>query len=175
MRKKVTKKELSKFMKLLAASARSFGRIYFTGGSTALLYDFREQTIDIDIKLDPEPEGVFEAIAKIKKQLNINVELASPDNFIPVSKDWHLRSNLIEKGKFVEFYHYDFYSQALAKIERGHEQDISDVTNFVEKNLIDLEKLSEEFDIIKKSIVRYPALNQSDFQKKVDSFIKKFK
>lgn len=38
----------------LAAAARSPGKVCFTGGATALLLGFREQTIDIDLKLDPD-------------------------------------------------------------------------------------------------------------------------
>ena len=70
-------------MQELAKAAKSPGKVYFTGGATALLLGFREQTIDIDLKLDPEPKGAFEAIAVLKDQLNLNVELASPDDFIP--------------------------------------------------------------------------------------------
>jgi len=52
-------------MRELAAAARGPGKIYFTGGSTALLLGFRQQTIDIDVKMDPEPRGAFEAIAEL--------------------------------------------------------------------------------------------------------------
>lgn len=61
-------------MQELAGAARSPGNVYFTGGATALLLGFREQTIDIDLKLDPEPGGVFEAIAVLKNRLNLDVE-----------------------------------------------------------------------------------------------------
>jgi hypothetical protein len=37
----------------------------------------------VDIRLDPEPPGIFQAIAKMKKELNINIELASPQDFLP--------------------------------------------------------------------------------------------
>lgn len=57
------------FMEELASAARSPGKVYFTGGATALLLGFREQTIDIDLKLDPEPAGAFEAIAALKNRL----------------------------------------------------------------------------------------------------------
>lgn len=76
MRRKVTVAALRQFMQELAAAARSPGSVYFTGGATALLLGFREQTIDIDLKLDPEPEGAFEAIATLKNRLDINVELS---------------------------------------------------------------------------------------------------
>ncbi len=59
------------------------GTVYLNGGATALIFGWREKTIDIDIKADPEPQGFFEAIAELKETLDTNVELASPDLFIP--------------------------------------------------------------------------------------------
>jgi hypothetical protein len=49
-------------------------RFYLVGG---------KKTIDLDMKADPEPLGFFEAIAELKDSLDTNVELASPDLFIP--------------------------------------------------------------------------------------------
>src|SRR6266568_6138182 len=95
MRRKVTVATLKQFMQELAAAAQSPGKVYFTGGATALLLGFREQTIDVDLKLDPEPEGAFEAIAVLKDRLNLNVELASPDDFIPPAPNWRERSQHI--------------------------------------------------------------------------------
>src|SRR5216117_3445690 len=131
MRRRVTVEALHQFMRELAAAARSPGKVYLTGGATALLLGFREQTIDVDIKLDPEPEGAFEAIAVLKNELNLNVELASPDNFIPAAPDWRDRSQHIATIGRVQFFHYDFSLQALAKLERGHAQDLEDVINFL--------------------------------------------
>lgn len=48
-------------MEELGKRATSPGTVYLTGGSTALLLGFREQTVDIDIKLEPEPAGAFQA------------------------------------------------------------------------------------------------------------------
>src|SRR5881409_503517 len=108
MRKQVTIETLKQFMQQLAAAARSPGQVYFTGGATALLLGFREQTIDIDLKLDPEPAGAFEAIATLKQSLNLNVELASPDDFIPPAANWRERSRHIASIGGVQFFHYDF-------------------------------------------------------------------
>jgi hypothetical protein len=94
-------------MKELAAAARSPGKVYFTGGATALLLGFREQTIDIDLKLDPEPAGAFEAIAALKDRLQLNVKLASPADFIPATDDWRERSRPVASIGCVEFFHYD--------------------------------------------------------------------
>lgn len=40
-------------------------------------------TIDVDLKADPEPSGFFEAIAILKDELSVNIELANPSDFIP--------------------------------------------------------------------------------------------
>jgi len=66
------------FMRALGNEARGEGRVYFTGGASAVLIGWRASTIDIDLKLDPEPPGAFEAIATLKDRLSVNVELAAP-------------------------------------------------------------------------------------------------
>ena len=56
----VDRGKLDAIMSQLGSRATTPGTVYITGSSTALLLGIRDQTIDIDIKLDPEPEGVFE-------------------------------------------------------------------------------------------------------------------
>lgn len=51
MRRSVSVETLKQFMRELAAAARSPGKVCFTGGATALLLGFRQQTIDIALKL----------------------------------------------------------------------------------------------------------------------------
>jgi len=158
----------------LAASVRGPGNIYFRGGATALLLGFREQTIDVDIKLDPEPEGVFEAIAQLKNRLDLNIELASPDDFIPATSDWREKSLIVASIGKVQFFHYDLTLQALAKLERNHEQDVEDVRNLVRGGYVTAEELSRKFARIEPQLLRYPAINAKDFRKKVDDFLKRF-
>lgn len=70
-------------MRLPGGAVRSHGRICLVGGSSAVLLGWRETTVAVGLRLDPEPAGAFEAIARTKEALNINVELAAPDDFIP--------------------------------------------------------------------------------------------
>jgi hypothetical protein len=174
MRRKVTVERLKKFMDELAAAARSPGKVYFAGGATALLLGFREQTIDVDIKLDPEPGGVFEAIAQLKNRLDLNVELASPDDFIPATPDWREKSPLIASVGKVEFFHYYLVLQALAKLERGNEQDIEDVRSLLQGGYVTTEGLIRKFAQIEPELIRYPAVDAADFRKKVEDFLKGF-
>jgi hypothetical protein len=172
MRRKVTKETLQQFMEELAAAARSPGKVYLTGGATALLLGFREQTIDIDLKLDPEPEGAFEAIATLKNRLNLNVELASPDDFIPRTPDWRERARHIASIGLIQFFHYDLTLQALAKLERGHAQDLEDVKSLMREGSVTREGLRTLFAQIEPNLMRYPAVDPLQFKQKVEDFLK---
>lgn len=48
-------------------------------GGIALLLGWRETTIDVDLKFDPEPAGVFVAIPGLKRALHINA-MKSPSS-----------------------------------------------------------------------------------------------
>lgn len=74
------------FMRALGREASSEVRCYFTGGATAVLLGWRRSTIDVDLKLVPEADEVLRAIPRLKEELRINVELASPLDFIPVPR-----------------------------------------------------------------------------------------
>ena len=62
-------------------------RVYLAGGATALLHGWRGSTIDVDIKIVPDVDRLFRAMPKIKERLQLNDELASPDDFIPLRED----------------------------------------------------------------------------------------
>ena len=146
------------------------GTIYLTGGATALLYGWRAATIDIDIKPDPEPPGLFEAIAAIKDELDVNVELASPDQFIPAVPGWHERSLFVVSRGPVSYYHYDPYGQVLAKLQRGYDRDLRDAHAFVRDGLVNPRELRRHFDEIAPLLVRYPAIDPASFEGAVAAF-----
>lgn len=145
-------------MQALGEAVRQPGRIYFTGGVTALLLGWREVTIDIDLKAEPEPAGFFEALPRLKEQLAVNLEMACPSDFIPELPGWRDRSLFIARYGVLDFYHYDFYSQALAKIERGHARDRHDVQCMLRDGLVEPERLRELFEGIQPALICYPAI-----------------
>jgi len=155
----------------LASRARSKGKVYFTGGATALLLGAREQTIDLDVKFAPEPLGVFEAIGRLKNELDINVELAAPDDFIAVTDDWPEKSVLIKAIGPLEFYHFDLRAQALSKIERGHQQDLKDASFFLKHGEITREEFWTYFLAVKPKLIRYPAIDADGLERKVKAFL----
>ena len=58
-------------------------RVYLTGGACAVLQGWRDSTLDVDLKLVPDSDALLQAIPRLKESLEINVELAAPDQFIP--------------------------------------------------------------------------------------------
>lgn len=154
-------------MHALGAAVREHGRVYFTGGVSAVLHGWRETTVDIGLQANPEPAGFFEELPRLKEQLAINIELASPPDFIPVLPGWQERSVFIARHGRVDFFHYDFYSQALAKIERSHERDRGDVARMLQSGLVEKSRLGALFTTIEPALLRYPAIDPLAFARKV--------
>jgi hypothetical protein len=163
---------IQQFMKALGREADQSAQVYLTGGATAVLYGWRESTIDVDMKMVPDLDRVFRSIPEIKERLQINIELASPDDFIPVREDWPDRSPFIAREGPLAFHHFDLYAQALAKIERGHAQDAVDVREMFERRLIETAKLLEYFSAIEPRLYRYPAIDPKSFRLAVDGAVR---
>lgn len=158
------------FMKRLGREVRGPGRVYLTGGTSAVLVGWRDSTVDADLKLDPEPPGAFEALARLKGELDLNIELASPDDFVPAPPDWRERSTFIERVGEVDFFHFDFRTQALAKIERGHDRDLRDVDAMLARGLVDVDAIVSAFETAEPRLVRYPSLDAGAFRAKVEAY-----
>src|ERR1043166_5733906 len=157
------------FMAALAAEAREDGRVYLTGGATAVLSGWRESTIDVDLKLVPEQESLLRALPRLKESLELNVELASPDHFIPVPPGWEDRSPFIERIGPLSFHHFDPFAQLLAKIERGHRQDVADVREMLGRGFVERTSALEYFRRIEPELYRYPAIDPAAFRRSVEA------
>lgn len=123
MREVADADRIHRLMRALGAEADREGRIYFTGGATAVLLGWRRSTIDVDLRFEPEVDRLLRALPRLKEEHRINIELASPADFIPVPSGWADRSLFIATAGKVSFFHFDPYAQALAKVERSHVQD----------------------------------------------------
>jgi len=172
MRKPTNKERIIEFMRQLGKRAKVECRVYLTGGATAVLMGWRDATVDIDLRFEPELDEIFRALREIKESLDLNIELAAPSDFIPLVPGWRDRSSYIGREGKVSFYNYDPYSQALAKIERGHDQDMSDVHMMFETGLIERAKLIELFDEIEPLLYKYPAIDPQKFANAVHQAIK---
>jgi hypothetical protein len=169
MRAPVDRARLVAFMRALADATRRPLQVYLVGGATAVLEGWRDSTIDVDLKLGDDADPVLRAIPAIKESLNVNVELASPADFIPVRPGWEDRSPFVAQEGTVTFRHFDLYAQALAKIERGHEIDRKDVDQLIGRGLVERRGLQEYFDAIEPELYRFPAIDAAAFRRAVEA------
>lgn len=148
------------FMAALGKAARRPARVFIAGGGTAVLEGWRESTIDLDIRIVPDTDdAVFRAIPALKEELEINVELASPADFVPLPAGWEDRSPHVASHGRLAFHHVEFVAQALAKLERGHVIDRSDVAEMLARGLVTGEQLTGALHDAEAHIHRFPALD----------------
>lgn len=169
MRQRASRQRLIAFMQRLGREPGARGRIYFTGGATAVMEGWRETTVDIDLEFDRDAERLLKAIPAIKEELHVNVELAAPHHFLPALPGWQERSRYIGSEGGLQFYHYDPYGQALAKIERGHAQDVADVAAMLTQGLVQAEELRHLHRCIEPELYRFPAVDPAALRRKLDA------
>ena len=156
-------------MSALAREVREEVRVYLVGGTSAVLLGWRASTMDIDLVMQPERDAVLRAIPGIKERLHLNVELASPGQFIPVPEGWEERSRFICTIGHATFLHYDLYAQALAKVERGHARDLADVRAMLDRGVIEAASARDYFQRVESALYRFPAIDPPTFRRAVDA------
>lgn len=171
MRELADAARIEAFMRELARAATAASQVYFAGGATAVLLGWRQSTVDVDLKIVPDQDSLLRAIPAIKEALRLNIELAAPDDFIPVSESWPERSPFIAQEGRLTFRHFDLSAQALAKIERGHVQDMRDVRAMLARGLVDRTALKRAFDAIEPELFRYPAIDPASFRRAVEAVV----
>src|SRR5438105_4457991 len=95
MREESNQYKVNDFIKTFPQFITLTTKVYFTGGTTAVLKDIRKSTIDVGVKFEPEHNQIFSAIKTLKESLNMNIELASPFDFIPELPNWKERCEFI--------------------------------------------------------------------------------
>jgi hypothetical protein len=169
MRDIADKERIEAFLAALTREATGETHLYLVGGTSAVLVGWRPTTIDIDLVMRPESDAMLRAIPVLKERLRLNVELASPDQFIPVPAGWEARSPIITTMGQVTVHHYDFTAQALAKLERGHTRDLADVAAMQDRGLITPTELRRQFALMEPHLYRFPAIDPPTFRRAVDA------
>lgn len=169
MRPPVDEGRLRELAIRLGRVARGPTRIYLTGGASAVLEGWRGSTADVDLRLEPDVDELLRELPGLKESLGVNIELASPPDFIPELPGWRERSPLVFQEGNVAVHHFDFYSQALSKIERGFQQDLEDVGKILAGGLVEPARLREFYETIEPELYRYPAIEPAVFRQKVEA------
>jgi hypothetical protein len=87
-------------------------------------------------------------IRQLKTRLSVNVELASPGDFIPLPASWNTASPYVGRYGQLDVYYFDYISLALSKIARGQARDLNDVESMARQNLIQRSALEAAFQQI---------------------------
>lgn len=172
MRNPLTREHLVLLMKELAHSAPRRGayRVYFVGGGTAVYLGWRHSSIDVDLFCDEDI--VVRDIQQIKERLNINIEFARPEDFVPPLDGTADRHVFIEKIGAITFYHYDPYAQLLSKVVRGFQRDLDDAGHFVTSGTVDPVRFRALVaKIPDAAYARYPSLSRGGVERAVDRFL----
>jgi hypothetical protein len=159
-------------MKELAQSAPRRGayRVYFVGGGTAVYLGWRRSSIDVDLFSDQDV--IFRDIQRIKERLNINIEFARPEDFVPPLAGTADRHMFIEKVGAITFYHYDPYAQLFSKVVRGFARDLDDAHKFVSSGTVDPAQFRALVaKIPNAAYARYPSLSRKGVEGAVDRFL----
>lgn len=141
MRPPVDRVRIGEFLSRLG-STNLPGRLYLAGGSALVYQGVRGGTLDIDIALESDDEvRLLEVIRRLKDELQVNVELSSPADFVPLPAGWHDRAQFLRRFGALDVFVFDWYSIALSKLARGSERDLSDTERLVRDGLITLDEL----------------------------------
>jgi hypothetical protein len=168
MRRRVDADRVRALARALGQAAGDDAKLYLTGGATAVLEGWGETTVAVDIKLEPESDALLRRIPELKEELELNVELASPPDFIPELPGWRDRSPFVAREGRLDVHHFDPYSQALSKLERAFERDLTDVNAMVDRGLVEPARALELFAAIEPLLFRYPAIDPAGFRARVE-------
>lgn len=169
MRNEADAERIERLARELGRSVPPGTRMYLTGGATAVLEGWRESTVDIDVRFEPDTDATLERIRDLKEELAINIELASPLDFLPPLPGWQERSRFRLREGNLEVFDFDPYSQALSKLQRGFDLDLADVRNMVDSGQVDPPKLREFFKAIAPELFRFPAVDPASLRAAVES------
>lgn len=146
-------------------------RMYLTGGATAVLEGWRESTVDVDIRFEPDSDAALGRIKGLKEQLGLNVELASPLDFLPPLPGWKDRCRFRFREGNLEVFDFDPYSQALSKLQRGFDLDQKDVTSMIQSNQVEPQTLLHLYREIESELFRFPAVDPPALRASVESLL----
>ena len=135
MRQRTDQARLRRFLEVLGRRIRRPLRFYLVGGSVLIDLGLRPATLDIDyVAAADDPAALDDlehAIRALKHDLDLNIEPASPADFLPIPAYALDRSRFVGQFGSVSVYYYHLPSLVIAKAARGFEQDLLDAERLV--------------------------------------------
>lgn len=158
MRPNVDKSQIENFLKNLGRAFRKPGRLYLVGGAAMVHAGLRPgATQDIDVTVSSANEDeMLDTIRQLKDTMKINVEFASPADFMPIPSQWEASAQYIGRYGAIDVFYFDFYSIALSKIQRGSTRDINDVKLLLQQKVITLQDLDAAYNEVLPRVGKGP-------------------
>jgi hypothetical protein len=127
--------------------------------------------LDVDLTIAVSADHHSELIRvlrDIRDKLPINVEEVSPADFIPLPAGYESRHEYIGRYGQIDVFHFDWYSVALSKIERGRRQDLADVVAMLIHERLDWRELESKYREI------LPLIGEKSLKQDPDDFARNF-
>jgi len=167
MRPDVDSARVTELLATLGGRVRAPHTLYLVGGCSAVLVGWRRSTRDVDVRPEPASDELLRAVSELKHELDINIELALPLDFLPELEGWRDRSPYVGTWGALEVRHLDFRMQALAKLERGLDTDLSDVRSMLERGLVSAAEVHDGFVAMRGGLFRFPGVDVARFERRL--------
>lgn len=171
MRPDVDRARVDELLSELGRRVRAPHTLYLVGGSSAVVIGWRRSTRDVDLRPEPDSDELLRALSELKQSLDINIELASPLDFLPELAGWQDRSPYVGSWGALHVRHLDFRLQALAKLERGFDTDLDDVRAMLERGLVSAGELHHAFATMRQGLFRFPAVDAGTLERRLNDVV----
>jgi hypothetical protein len=168
MRPDVDRARIEVLLSALGRRLREPHTLYLVGGSSAVVFGWRESTPAMDLHPEPDSDELLRALSDLKHSLDINIELTSPLDFLPALDGWEDRSPYVGWWGPLHVRHLDFRLQALSKLERGLDTDLADVRAMLDHHLETAAELHAAFAAMRPRLFRFPAVDAATLERRLD-------
>jgi hypothetical protein len=173
MRDHAERARIERFLRILGQRLHYPIRLYLVGGSIIVDLGLREATLDVDYVAeadDPRALEEFEHIVpQLKNELRINVEPASPADFLPVPANVLAQSAHVRSYGNVHVYYYDLPSTVISKAARGAERDLADIAALVTAGIVSWAEIESRWREIRASPRGWLRHNPDDVERRLHS------
>ena len=171
MRQPTDRARLNRFLRALGRRIRRPARLYLVGGSVVIDLGLRSATLVIDYVADADDpralDEIEQAIRALKEEIDVNVEPASPADFLPFPRSVLARSRFVAQHGSLAVYHYHLPSQVIAKAARGLEQDLADAERLVRAGEVDWSEVDATWREVRASPTGWLRYEPADVERRL--------
>ncbi len=171
MRQRTDRARLIRFLRALGQHLRKPVRFYLVSGSVMIDLGLRSATLGIDYAADADDPAALaeleQAIRRLKNELDVNVEPASPADFLPIPTYALTRSTFIGRYGQVSVYHYHLASLVIAKVARAFEQDLDDAEQLLRSGEVAWQEIEDTWSDMRSSPTGWLRYEPNDVERRL--------